>query len=111
LRDTTERPEALRAGTSRLVGPDRDRIVKEVRRLLHDRSEYAAMARAVNPYGDGRAADRTVRAIGHWMGLCARPADFAAGRATSAPEAARVEHGLAAQRGPLDAPEGIVVHE
>ncbi|WP_309505047.1 non-hydrolyzing UDP-N-acetylglucosamine 2-epimerase [Streptomyces sp. KM273126] len=114
LRDTTERPEALRAGTSRLVGTDRERIVKEVRRLLHDRSAYAAMARAVNPYGDGRAADRTVRAIGHWMGLCARPSEFAAdddGDGASAPEAAGVEHGLAAQRGPLDAAEGVVVHE
>ena len=116
MRDTTERPEALRAGTSRLVGTDRDRIVKEVRRLLHDRSAYAAMARAVNPYGDGRAADRAVRAIGHWMGLCERPAEFGcapdpAEMPVSVPEAAGVEHGLAAQRGPFDAAEGVVVHE
>ncbi|MFF7879542.1 non-hydrolyzing UDP-N-acetylglucosamine 2-epimerase [Streptomyces sp. NPDC020794] len=116
MRDSTERPEALRAGTSRLVGTDRECIVKEVRRLLHDREAYAAMAKAVNPYGDGHAADRSVRAIGHWMGLCVRPAEFgsaldSAGGCTSAPEAAGVEHGLAAQRCPLDGAEGVVVHE
>ncbi|MFF2515432.1 non-hydrolyzing UDP-N-acetylglucosamine 2-epimerase [Streptomyces sp. NPDC058086] len=116
IRDTTERPEALRAGTSRLVGTDREHIVKQVRLLLHDRAAYAAMAKAVNPYGDGRAADRTVRAIGHWMGLCGRPAEFgdapdSAGDSASAPDAASVEDGLAAQRGPFDASEGIVVHE
>ncbi|MFE5366163.1 non-hydrolyzing UDP-N-acetylglucosamine 2-epimerase [Streptomyces mirabilis] len=116
IRDTTERPEALRAGTSRLVGTDREHIVKQVRLLLHDRGAYAAMAKAVNPYGDGRAADRTVRAIGHWMGLCGRPAEFgdapdSAGDLASAPDAAGVEDGLAAQRGPFDAAEGVVVHE
>nr|WP_323183386.1 UDP-N-acetylglucosamine 2-epimerase (non-hydrolyzing) [Streptomyces sp. NBC_00091] len=111
MRDTTERPEALRAGTSRLVGTDRERIVREVRRLLHDRSAYAAMARAVNPYGDGRAADRAVQAIGHWMGLCSRPAEFVADDGASAPEVAGVEHGFPAQRGPIDASEGVVVHE
>ncbi|MER5659712.1 non-hydrolyzing UDP-N-acetylglucosamine 2-epimerase [Streptomyces mirabilis] len=116
IRDTTERPEALRAGTSRLVGTDREHIVKQVRLLLHDRAAYAAMAKAVNPYGDGRAADRTVRAIGHWMGLCGRPAEFgdapdSAGDSASAPDAAGVEDGLAAQRGPFDAAEGVVVHE
>ncbi|MFD8214902.1 non-hydrolyzing UDP-N-acetylglucosamine 2-epimerase [Streptomyces sp. NPDC059697] len=116
IRDTTERPEALRAGTSRLVGTDREHIVKQVRLLLHDRAAYAAMAKAVNPYGDGRAADRTVRAIGHWMGLCGRPAEFgdapdSAGDSASAPDAAGIEDGLAAQRGPFDAAEGIVVHE
>lgn len=116
MRDTTERPEALRAGTSRLVGTDREHIVKEVRRLLHDREAYASMARSVNPYGDGQAADRTVRAIGHWLGLCERPAEFRsvpdpAGGSASVPEPTGVEHGLAAQRGPFDAAEGLVVHE
>lgn len=116
IRDTTERPEALRAGTSRLVGTDREHIVKQVRLLLHDRGTYAAMAKAVNPYGDGHAADRTVRAIGHWMGLCGRPAEFgdapdSAGDFASAPDAAGVEDGLAAQCGPFDAAEGVVVHE
>ncbi|MFD9563834.1 non-hydrolyzing UDP-N-acetylglucosamine 2-epimerase [Streptomyces sp. NPDC059994] len=109
MRDTTERPEGLRAGTSRLVGTDRERVVKEVRRLLHDRTAYAAMATAVNPFGDGRAADRTVRAIGHWLGLCERPAEF--GGAGSVPEPAGVEHGLAPQRGAFHAAEGVVVHE
>ncbi|MGW3632326.1 non-hydrolyzing UDP-N-acetylglucosamine 2-epimerase [Streptomyces sp. NPDC005122] len=116
IRDTTERPEALRAGTSRLVGTDREHIVKQVRLLLHDRGAYAAMAKAVNPYGDGRAADRTVRAIGHWMGLCGRPAEFgdapdSAGDLASGPDAAGVKDGLAAQCGAFDAAEGIVVHE
>lgn len=116
IRDTTERPEALRAGTSRLVGTDREHIVKQVRLLLHDRRAYAAMAKAVNPYGDGRAADRTVRAIGHWMGLCGRPVEFgdapdSSDGPASAPDAAGVEDGLAAQRGPFDAAEDIVVHE
>ncbi|MFF7977817.1 non-hydrolyzing UDP-N-acetylglucosamine 2-epimerase [Streptomyces sp. NPDC007901] len=111
MRDTTERPEALRAGASRLVGTDRERIVKEVRRLLHEREAYAAMAKAVNPYGDGRAADRTVRAIGHWMGVCGRPAEFTGGGGGSAPQTTGVEHSLAAQRGPLDVSEGVVVHE
>jgi UDP-N-acetylglucosamine 2-epimerase (non-hydrolysing) len=58
LRNETERPEAVEAGTVMLVGPDRDRIVKESRRLLDDRSAYDRMARAVNPYGDGRASAR-----------------------------------------------------
>ena len=58
MRDTTERPEAVEAGTVRLVGTDRARIVAEASRLLDDPAAYAAMARAHNPYGDGRAARR-----------------------------------------------------
>lgn len=58
LRDMTERPEAVAAGTARLVGTDPDRIVTEVTRLLDDPDLYAAMARAHSPYGDGRAAAR-----------------------------------------------------
>ncbi|MBN0048825.1 UDP-N-acetylglucosamine 2-epimerase (non-hydrolyzing) [Streptomyces actuosus] len=116
MRNSTERPEALEAGTSRLVGTDRERIVKEVRRLLHDRQAYATMAQAVNPYGDGRAADRTVQAIGHWLGLCGRPAEFGGTShpvcaAASAPETAGVDHGRAAHRGSLDAAEGVVADE
>ncbi len=53
LRDTTERPEGVAAGTARLVGTDPDRIVTEVARLLDDPAAYAAMARAHSPYGDG----------------------------------------------------------
>ena len=55
MRDTTERPEALDAGTVRLVGTDYDKIVSEVSALLDDRSHYEAMSHAVNPYGDGKA--------------------------------------------------------
>ena len=58
MRDTTERPEAVEAGTVRLVGTDRARIVAEAARLLDDDQAHAAMARAHNPYGDGRAAAR-----------------------------------------------------
>jgi UDP-N-acetylglucosamine 2-epimerase (non-hydrolysing) len=58
LRDTTERPEGVAAGTARLVGTDPDRIVTEVAHLLDDPAAYAAMARAHSPYGDGRAAAR-----------------------------------------------------
>jgi UDP-N-acetylglucosamine 2-epimerase (non-hydrolysing) len=60
MRDVTERPEAVEAGTARLVGNDRDRIVHEVSRLLTDSAAYSAMTRAHNPYGDGRAAARIV---------------------------------------------------
>jgi len=58
MRDTTERPEAVDAGTVKLVGTDASMIVKEVSTLLTDRLAYEAMAHAVNPYGDGRACER-----------------------------------------------------
>ena len=58
MRDVTERPEAVDAGTVRLVGTDRDRIVAEASRLLDDPAHYETMARAHNPYGDGHAAER-----------------------------------------------------
>ena len=58
LRDTTERQEAIDAGTARLVGTDRDRIAAEAGRLLHDPAAYHAMARAGSPFGDGKAAQR-----------------------------------------------------
>jgi UDP-N-acetylglucosamine 2-epimerase (non-hydrolysing) len=63
LREVTERPEAIQAGTARLVGTDPQRIVSETVRLLTDPAEYNRMARAVNPYGDGRAAERIVSAL------------------------------------------------
>ncbi|HEX4355681.1 MAG TPA: UDP-N-acetylglucosamine 2-epimerase (non-hydrolyzing), partial [Polyangiales bacterium] len=63
LRDTTERPEAVEAGTALLIGTDRDRIVHEVSRLLDDADHYAGMACANNPYGDGKAAARVLDAI------------------------------------------------
>ncbi|MEW6566645.1 MAG: UDP-N-acetylglucosamine 2-epimerase (non-hydrolyzing) [Chloroflexota bacterium] len=63
LREVTERPEAIRAGTARLVGTDDERIVAETRRLLDDPAARQAMARAVNPFGDGHAAERIVTAL------------------------------------------------
>ena len=68
MRDTTERPEALSAGTVRLVGTNYDRIVQELSRLLDSESAYTQMSHAVNPYGDGQA--------------CRRIADVLAGRKT-----------------------------
>ena len=62
-RETTERPEAVRAGTARLVGTHTERIVSEVRCLLDDRGQYVAMAHANNPYGDGHASERIVDAM------------------------------------------------
>lgn len=63
MRDTTERPEALEAGTVKLVGTDYDMIVKEVSALLNDSAHYDAMSKAVNPYGDGKACERIVKAL------------------------------------------------
>jgi UDP-N-acetylglucosamine 2-epimerase (non-hydrolysing) len=71
LRETTERPEAIDYGTARLVGTDPDTIVAETLRLLDDDDAYLAMATAVNPYGDGRAAERSVAALAHHLGLTA----------------------------------------
>ena len=63
MRNTTERPEALDAGTVKLVGTNHDLIVSEVSRLLEDSEYYDKMSKAVNPYGDGRACERIVRAL------------------------------------------------
>lgn len=63
MRDTTERPEALEAGTVKLVGTDYDMIMGEVSALLDDTAHYEAMSKAVNPYGDGKACDRIVSAL------------------------------------------------
>ena len=60
MRDTTERPEALEAGTVKLVGTDYGKIVTEVSLLLDDKAAYEAMSHAVNPYGDGMACSRIV---------------------------------------------------
>ncbi len=64
MRDTTERPEALEAGTVKLVGTDYDKIVSEVSSLLDDTECYKRMSQAVNPYGDGKACERIVEYIG-----------------------------------------------
>lgn len=65
MRDTTERPEALSAGTVHLVGTDYDRIVGDVSQLLDDRAAYERMSRAVNPYGDGLASKRIIEVLGN----------------------------------------------
>ena len=67
IREKTERPEAVEAGTVRLVGTDRERIVKEAARLLDSDSEYSEMARKHNPYGDGKACPRIVNTILQWL--------------------------------------------
>ncbi len=63
MRDTTERPEALKSGTVHLVGTNHDLIVSEVSTLVDDAAAYERMSKAVNPYGDGKACDRIVRAL------------------------------------------------
>ena len=76
MRDTTERPEAMEAGTAKLVGTDQAAIEAAVRTLLHDPVAYDAMANAVNPYGDGRAAERTVAALAHRFGYGPWPQQY-----------------------------------
>lgn len=63
MRDTTERPEALSSGTVHLVGTNYDKIVNEVSTLLDNQKEYDKMSHAINPYGDGKACNRIVRAL------------------------------------------------
>ena len=63
MRETTERPEGIEAGTARLVGTDKNRIVSEIFSLLDDEGAYNAMARAHNPFGDGRAAERIAEIV------------------------------------------------
>ncbi len=69
MRDTTERPEGIEAGTAKLVGTDRDLIVREATRLLDDAQAYEAMARAHNPYGDGKASARIADAVAEAHGV------------------------------------------
>lgn len=69
LRDTTERPEAVDAGTVKLIGTDRERVYEETKKLLTDEAEYSRMAESVNPYGDGKAAARIIQAILYHYGL------------------------------------------
>lgn len=76
MRTTTERPEAVHAGTVRLVGVQRADIFKNAQELLDDQAAYDRMANAVNPYGDGHAARRTVEAIRYFFGIRSdRPTD------------------------------------
>ena len=69
MRDTTERPEGVEAGTLKLVGTKADKIYEETRRLLVDQEEYSNMSRAVNPYGDGHASERIEEALLAWLGV------------------------------------------
>ena len=75
LRDTTERPEAVEAGTVKLIGTDKDRVYKEAHLLLADSNEYDRMATACNPYGDGQAARRIVENILWKYGFLTEKAD------------------------------------
>jgi len=75
LRNTTERPEAVEAGTVRLIGTGMDAVSAETRRLLDDKIFYNRMANAVNPYGDGLASKRIVQAIMCWAGLSEKKPD------------------------------------
>jgi UDP-N-acetylglucosamine 2-epimerase (non-hydrolysing) len=76
MRENTERPEAVDAGTVELVGTDEDHVVRRVETLLGDGAAYAAMANAVNPYGDGRAAPRAAAAVAQLLGVGERLPDF-----------------------------------
>lgn len=69
MRETTERPEAVDAGTVKLVGTDKNTIAREVSTLISNPLAYERMSRALNPYGDGRAAERTVHALARHFGM------------------------------------------
>jgi UDP-N-acetylglucosamine 2-epimerase (non-hydrolysing) len=61
MRNTTERPEAVTVGTVKLVGTDKEKIIKEAQKLIDDKKEYEKMAKAINPYGDSKASERIVK--------------------------------------------------
>ena len=79
LRDTTERPEALDAGTVRLVGTDKERVYREAKELLTDVAAYRRMSGACNPYGDGEASRRIMEAILYHAGFLHEKPDVFAG--------------------------------
>jgi UDP-N-acetylglucosamine 2-epimerase (non-hydrolysing) len=80
LRDTTERPEAVAAGTVKLIGTDRDVVYNEAKTLLTDKEAYNKMAEAVNPYGDGKASERIIQAILYHYGLADNRPDVFIGK-------------------------------
>ena len=82
MRDTTERPEAMAAGTVKLVGTDERTITESVDELLTDAAAYAQMATAVNPYGDGHAAPRTIAALAYLFGVGPPVEEFGDGSET-----------------------------
>ncbi len=77
MRDTTERPEGIAAGTLKLVGTEYENVKQEMTVLLEDETQYQQMAQAKNPYGDGQASRRILDAIAYHFGqLTDRPQDF-----------------------------------
>ena len=77
LRDTTERPEAVDAGTVRLVGTDKEAVYEAAYELLHSEAAYKTMSNSVNPYGDGKASERILQALRHeFLGDANRPNRF-----------------------------------
>lgn len=77
LRDTTERPEGVQAGTLKLVGTDTEKVDSALEKLLNDNKEYERMAKAKNPYGDGKASDRILQAISYYFNQSDRkPEEF-----------------------------------
>lgn len=70
MRDTSERPEGIEAGSAKLVGTDTEKIITETQKLLNDKMEYERMAKAINPYGDGQASKRIVRIISKHFRRC-----------------------------------------
>jgi UDP-N-acetylglucosamine 2-epimerase len=76
LRTETERPEAVEAGTVKIAGVETDTIVQMANELIRDKAAYEKQAEAVNPYGDGFASERTVKAILNYFGLGQKPQDF-----------------------------------
>lgn len=79
LRDTTERPEGVRAGTLKLVGTDPNRVKEAMTALLTDEKLYRDLSQAPNPYGDGKASERIVQAIQHYFGLTEAVSEFKEG--------------------------------
>ena len=77
LRDTTERPEGVEAGTLKLVGTESEKVKKEMEKLLDNDAEYQRMAQAKNPYGDGKASERILDAIAYYFGVTdKKPIEF-----------------------------------
>lgn len=77
LRDETERPEAVEMGTVKIIGPHKDRLMRETQKLLDDQQAYDAMAQAVNPYGDGHAAGHIIKALKAYHHTMAEPRPIA----------------------------------
>ena len=75
LRDTTERPEAVKAGTVKLVGTNQKKIFNEAQKLLNDENYYRQMAEAVNPYGDGKASERIRQYLLYEFGFAKKTGD------------------------------------